>query len=120
MRYPLRYLAAAFAVTGLAAFTGCQDATTYETQKPVIDNPPAEETVDEHNDYQSFKDDAEEAADDVADTVTPDRPVVDVDTPIGNVQVDEDPATGRKRVDVDTPRTDVDVDTTNDTTPDIE
>lgn len=114
-----RHFAAASAFAGLAAFTGCQDATTYETQKPVLDNPPVqerieEERIDQQNDYQSFKDKAEEAADDVADGVTPDRPVVDVQTPLGDVRVNEDPATGRKRVDVDTPRANVDVDTAPD------
>jgi hypothetical protein len=120
MRNTLRHFAAASAFAGLAAFTGCQDATTYETQKPVINDPVVEEEVEveEHRDYDADNDtleeNMEEAGDDISDAVTPDRTISDVETPIGNVEVTEDPATGRKRVDVDTPRADVDVDTDQD------
>ncbi|QDV75620.1 hypothetical protein [Botrimarina mediterranea] len=119
MRSTLRHFAAASAFAGLAAFTGCQDATTYESQKPVINDPAVEDEVEleERQDYDADNDtlgeSMEEAGEDISDAVTPDRTISDVDTPIGDVEVTEDPATGRKRVDVDTPRADVDVDADN-------
>lgn len=69
--------------------TGCQENQTVETQKPMIES---------------------EAAQDAADAVTPDEPIVDIETPLGDVEVGKDPATGGTNVDVDTKRADVDVD----------
>lgn len=117
MRNTLRHFAAASAFAGLAAFTGCQDATTYETQKPVINDPVVEEEVEERRDYDGDNDtlgeNMEEAGGDISDALTPDRTITDIETPNRSIEVTEDPATGRKRVDVETPRVDVDVDTDN-------
>jgi hypothetical protein len=38
-----------------------------------------------------------------ADAVTPDKKVIDVETPIGDVEVTRDPATDQTKVDVKTP-----------------
>lgn len=116
MRTTFRHFAAASAFAGLAAFTGCQDATTYETQKPVINDPVVEEEVEERHDYNennTLGESVDEAGDDIADALTPDRTVTDIETPNRSIEVTEDPATGRKRVDVETPRVDVDVDSDN-------
>jgi len=116
MRTTLRHFAAASAFAGLAAFTGCQDATTYETQKPVINDPVVEEEVQERRDYNennTLGESVDEAGDDIADALTPDRTITDIETPNRSIEVTEDPATGRKRVDVETPRVDVDVDSDN-------
>lgn len=88
------------AATALFA-VGCQESTTYETQKPVIEEPaePADESLEETT--EEMAEEADEAASDAADAVTPDRERVDVDSPIGDVNVDEDPATGETKVDVD-------------------
>ncbi len=114
MRSTLRQFAVTAAFAGLAAFTGCQESTTYEAEKPVLDNPAVEEEAAVNQDYdadnETIGESMEEAGEDVADAVTPDRTISDVDTPLGDVEVSEDPATGRKRVDVDTPRANVDVD----------
>lgn len=116
MRTTLRHFAAASAFAGLAAFTGCQDASTYETQKPVINDPVVQEEVEveERRDFDANNDTLEEnmdeAGDDISDALTPDRTVTDIETPNRSVEVTEDPATGRKRVDIDTPSVDVDVD----------
>ncbi len=88
--------ASPIALAAVAALVGCQESRTYETNKPVIeDRTPGKETLGEQ---------IEEGINDAADAVTPDRPIVDVDTPLGDVNVSEDPATGRKRVDVDAGR----------------
>ena len=44
----------------------------------------------------------EQAANDVADAVTPDKDIVDIDTPLADVNVSEDEPTGRKKVEVNT------------------
>ncbi|MEO0530727.1 MAG: hypothetical protein AAF266_09160 [Planctomycetota bacterium] len=91
-----------------AVAVGCQEPQTQEAQKPVIESDTAAE-VEEAAD--KVGEDLSDAASATADAVTPDDNIVDIDTPLGNVTVGSDPATGDTNVDVDTPRAGVDVDT---------
>lgn len=91
------------AACGVVALVGCGNSQTYETRKPVTETQEAEKPL-----LEGVQENAEEAGaavgeavEDAADAVTPDRDIVDIKTPIGDVNVSEDPATGRKSVDVD-------------------
>lgn len=89
---------------GLTLATGCAETDRYETNKPVIEA--------EDNDLERTGDDIEasakeawedtkEGARDAVDAVVPDEPIVDVESPLGDVKVGEDPVTGDKNVEVD-------------------
>lgn len=108
-------IAAVFAV-------GCQQGEPYDAQKPVVEDSTADETqtsLDEAGEDLSraadatadagaqVADQAENAADEAADAVTPDEPIVDINTPLGDVFVGRDPVTGDANVDVDAPEADV-------------
>lgn len=95
-----------FLVLGLALTSGCQDAETRQANKPIIE---ADTTTEVEEAADAVGEDLDEAASDVADTVTPDEPIVDIETPLGDVKVGSDPATGRTNVDVETNRADVSV-----------
>ncbi len=81
---------------------GCRDATTHRANKPIVDSEPAEQV-------EEAAEEAEESLSEAADAVTPDESIVDIDTPLGNVDVGRDPATGGTNVEVDSGRADVDV-----------
>jgi hypothetical protein len=85
--------------------SGCAETEPYEVEKPVLEDDDIEVDglEDERLEYEddTLGEDIGETIDDAADAVTPDENVVDIDTPIGDVDVEEDPATGRTRVDVD-------------------
>lgn len=106
-------LPTAVTAAGLAAL-GCQESTEYETRKPVIEDSYDEQAVEEsaaeaREAVDEAANEADEAIEEAADSVSPDKPVVDVNTPLGNVDVSRDRATGDAKVDVDTPRADVEV-----------
>ena len=117
----------------VAAMVGCQERADYETRKPVVD-PTAEERAEEgaadnaaaqpatapadtapndpapDNTAPNNDDEAADAPNGAAAAEWSNRPIVNIDTPLGDVTVGEDPATGRTNVEVDTERADVDVD----------
>ncbi len=76
---------------------GCTDTTPYQTDKPIVIDP--ENDVEENSD--EWGNDMEHGIDNAADTVTPDDSAVDVNTPLGDVEITKDPATGDTDVDVD-------------------
>lgn len=93
---------------GLTLSTGCVEDTRYETNKPVVEDEYNEteaelEATGEaiENDAAQAWDDAKEAAKDATDAVVPDEPIVDIESPLGDVQVGEDPVTGDTNVEVD-------------------
>lgn len=91
-------------VFGCLASVGCQDASNRRAEKPVIDTDPAEQA-------ESAAEEAGESLSDAVDAVTPDESIVDINTPLGDVNVGRDPATGDTNVNVDSGRAKVDVST---------
>ncbi|TWT76059.1 hypothetical protein Pla123a_28460 [Posidoniimonas polymericola] len=93
---------------GLTLSTGCVDDERHEMNKPVIENEYDETEADldatgeaMENDAEEAWNDTKEAAEDATDAVVPDEEKVDVDSPLGDVNVSEDPVTGDVNVDVD-------------------
>ncbi len=81
---------------------GCVDSTPYKTDKPVVDQPETDTDEELESKLNELGDEIKERAEDATDAVTPDDPIVDVDTGLGDVNVSKDPITGETNVDVDT------------------
>jgi len=97
--------AAALMGAGLTLSTGCVENERYDANKPVIETEDRDLEATEENIESSAEkawEDTKEGARDAVDAVVPDEPIVDVESPLGDVKVGEDPVTGDKNVEVDT------------------
>ncbi|TWT90137.1 hypothetical protein Mal64_05210 [Pseudobythopirellula maris] len=95
-----RYAVALFLAAGVGLVSGCQQGDTYTTEKPVIEDDASDVEIDGERD-EALLEDADESVREPVDNLTPDEEKVDIRTPLGDVQVGEDPLTGDTNVNVD-------------------
>jgi hypothetical protein len=105
----LRHLLFVPCAAMLPLIGGCQSETPYETNRPVIEEDYDNDVEDDldalgndiERNTEELGENIQEGTEDAIDAVTPDRPIVDIESPLGDVEVGEDPITGDKNVDVD-------------------